>query len=117
MKEKDDLGQPSTTEVIEEARRRQRERRPQASDTTKFVVAADRFAFWLSKHWLGIFNMLAFLYVGLPFLAPTLMHLGAETPEEIAVSIMAEIIMQRNRGSIEPVSPRPRLESTSAAVK
>ncbi|MGC9335019.1 MAG: DUF2085 domain-containing protein [Anaerolineae bacterium] len=43
-----------------------------------FVVAADRFIFWLSKHWLAVFNMLAFLYVGLPFLAPTLMHLGAE---------------------------------------
>lgn len=35
--------------------------------------------------------------------SPIGLHLGAETPEEIAVSIMAEIIMLRNRGSIEPV--------------
>jgi xanthine dehydrogenase accessory factor len=46
--------------------------------------------------------------------SPIGLHLGAETPEEIAVSIMAEIIMQRNRGSIEPVSPR--VESTSTAA-
>jgi xanthine dehydrogenase accessory factor len=34
--------------------------------------------------------------------SPIGLHLGAETPEEIAVSIMAEIIMLRNQGSIEP---------------
>ena len=34
--------------------------------------------------------------------SPIGLHLGAETPEEIAVSIMAEIIMLRNRGAIEP---------------
>lgn len=32
--------------------------------------------------------------------SPIGLHLGAETPEEIAVSIMAEIIMLRNRGFI-----------------
>ncbi|MDY6874599.1 MAG: DUF2085 domain-containing protein [Chloroflexota bacterium] len=44
------------------------------------VILADRFVFWLSRHWLAIFNVLAFLYVGLPLLAPVLMHLGAEGP-------------------------------------
>jgi xanthine dehydrogenase accessory factor len=32
--------------------------------------------------------------------SPIGLHLGAETPEEIALSIMAEIVMLRNRGSI-----------------
>jgi xanthine dehydrogenase accessory factor len=38
--------------------------------------------------------------------SPIGLYLGAETPEEIAVSIMAEIIMLRNRGSVEPVRHR-----------
>jgi uncharacterized membrane protein len=46
----------------------------------RVVIAADRFVFWLSKHWLAVFNTLAFLYVGLPFLAPALMALGAKGP-------------------------------------
>jgi uncharacterized membrane protein len=46
----------------------------------RVVVLADRFVFWLTKHWLAILNGLAFLYVGLPFLAAVLMHLGAEGP-------------------------------------
>jgi xanthine dehydrogenase accessory factor len=38
--------------------------------------------------------------------SPIGLYLSAETPEEIAVSIMAEIIMLRNRGSIEAVEHR-----------
>jgi xanthine dehydrogenase accessory factor len=36
--------------------------------------------------------------------SPLGLELEAETPEEIAVSIMAEIIMLRNSGSGEPMS-------------
>ncbi len=45
--------------------------------------------------------------------SPIGLHLGAETPEEIAVSIMAEIIMLRNRGSVEPVQHRPDPEGVA----
>lgn len=38
--------------------------------------------------------------------SPIGLYLGAETPEEIAVSIMAEIIALRGRGSVEPVKHR-----------
>jgi uncharacterized membrane protein len=79
MRETDDPRQPSTTEVVEEVKRRQQERHAQPKGATRqLVIAADRFIYWLSKRWLSVFNTLAFLYVGLPFLAPTLMYLGAE---------------------------------------
>jgi uncharacterized membrane protein len=41
---------------------------------------ADQFTYWLSKHYMLLFNLLVFLYVGLPFLAPVLMKLGATGP-------------------------------------
>lgn len=44
---------------------------------------ADRFSYWLSKHYLAIFNILVFVYVGLPFLAPILMQVGADKPASI----------------------------------
>jgi uncharacterized membrane protein len=41
---------------------------------------ADGISYWLSRHYLAIFNILVFLYVGVPFLAPVLMKVGATTP-------------------------------------
>jgi len=41
---------------------------------------ADSFTFWFSKHYLAVFNILAALYVGLPFVAPILMKSGYKTP-------------------------------------
>jgi uncharacterized membrane protein len=79
MREITDPEQPSAADVMEEVRRRRVARRERPSESKRtFVIAADRFIFWLSKRWLAVFNVLALLYVGLPFLAPTLMHLGAE---------------------------------------
>lgn len=41
---------------------------------------ADAFGHWLSKHYLAIFNILVFLYLGTAFLAPVLMEAGAVAP-------------------------------------
>lgn len=38
----------------------------------------DRISFWIAKRYLLLLNLFMFLYVGLPFLAPTLMKVGAE---------------------------------------
>jgi uncharacterized membrane protein len=81
MDEQNSLVQPSTAEVLAEVRKRRAQAPPPMSEgQRRIVVTADRFVFWLSKHWLAVLNVLAFLYVGLPILAPVLMHLGAERP-------------------------------------
>lgn len=41
---------------------------------------ADRFSEWLSKHYLSLFNILIAFYLGMAFLAPVLMKIGATTP-------------------------------------
>ena len=53
-----------------------------ASPTTSHAsaVRVNRGLLFLSRHWLAIFNLLVLIYVGLPFLAPVLMKVGAERP-------------------------------------
>jgi len=79
MDESNDLEQSSTTGVLVEVERwRIKARRPMGEKQRRVVILADRFAFWLSKHWLALFNVLVLLYVGLPILAPVLMYLEVE---------------------------------------
>lgn len=44
------------------------------------AIFLNRLVLAFSRHWLAVFNLLIFVYVGLPFAAPTLMKLGATTP-------------------------------------
>ncbi len=44
---------------------------------------ADRFSYWLSRHYLLLLNLMVFIYVGLSFLAPVLAKAGAETPANL----------------------------------
>lgn len=41
---------------------------------------ADSFTYWLSRHYMLVFNLFVLIYVGLPFLAPALMSIGAAGP-------------------------------------
>jgi len=76
----EETAEPSTADVLAEVERRRAETRRETSEGQRnVIVAIDRAIYWLAKHWVVIFNGLAFLYIGLPFLAPVLMHLGAET--------------------------------------
>lgn len=47
------------------------------------VTTGDRISFWIAKKYLLILNLFMLIYAGLPFLAPTLMKLGAETPANL----------------------------------
>ncbi|MEX1247340.1 MAG: DUF2085 domain-containing protein [Anaerolineales bacterium] len=47
--------------------------RPEKAGGSEF---GDRFGRWLGRSYLGLLNLILFVYVGLPFLAPTLMKAG-----------------------------------------
>lgn len=44
---------------------------------------SDKISLWLSHHYLALFNVLIFIYVGVPFVAPVLMKVGATSPAKI----------------------------------
>ncbi len=44
---------------------------------------ADGISLWLSRHYLALFNVFIFLYMGIPFLAPVFMKVGATTPAQV----------------------------------
>ncbi len=48
----------------------------------KTLSTGDRISYWISKRYLLLLNLFMLLYVGLPFLAPTLMKLGSEAPAQ-----------------------------------
>lgn len=95
MREISDVENPSAADVIAEVeRRRQGQRGGRDGGRGRFVVAADRFIFWLSKRWLAVFNTMAFLYAGLPFLAPTLMTVGAEAAGSVIYRMYSPLCHQ-----------------------
>jgi uncharacterized membrane protein len=58
------------------------------------LSSGDRISFWISKNYLLLLNLFIFLYIGLPFLAPTLMKLGAETPARVIYTIYKPLCHQ-----------------------
>ncbi|MEA3376685.1 MAG: DUF2085 domain-containing protein [Chloroflexota bacterium] len=95
MREAAGIERPSAADVMEEVKRRQQEESGRHADRTRrLVIAADRFIFWLSKHWLAAFNTMALLYAGLPFLAPTLIQLGAEGAASLIYTIYGPLCHQ-----------------------
>jgi uncharacterized membrane protein len=44
---------------------------------------SDGLSLWLAKHYLAFFNILVFIYLGIPFLAPIFMKAGAPAPAAV----------------------------------
>jgi uncharacterized membrane protein len=47
------------------------------------INKSDRFSYWVSKHYLGVFTLFLLLYVGIPFLAPVFKKVGWNGPAEV----------------------------------
>jgi uncharacterized membrane protein len=54
----------------------------------------DRLSYWLSHHYMVLINLLLFLYVGVPFLAPILMKAGDVIPADIIYAIYRPLCHQ-----------------------
>ncbi len=60
----------------------------------KKVTTGDKVSFWIAKRYLLMLNMFMLIYVGLPFLAPTLMKMGAELPARAIYRIYSPLCHQ-----------------------
>ncbi len=58
------------------------------------LSGADRFGFWLSNHYMFIFNLLVLFYVGLPFLAPVFMKLALPGPAKVIYTLYSPLCHQ-----------------------
>ncbi len=62
--------------------------------TRRRAIRAQRSVLWLSKTWLWLVIGFFTLFVGLPFLAPTLMHLGMEGPARVIYAMYTPLCHQ-----------------------
>ena len=58
------------------------------------ITTSDRITYWLSRHYLLLLNLFMAVYVGLPFLAPTLMEAGADLPARVIYTIYSPLCHQ-----------------------
>lgn len=70
------------------------EKKPITGWQRSVVVGVDRMVYWISRHWLGLFNGVIFLYVALPILAPVLMNAGVERPARVIYRVYSPLCHQ-----------------------
>jgi uncharacterized membrane protein len=58
------------------------------------VNNADHLSYWLSKHYLALFNFILLLYVGIPFLAPVFKKISWNGPAEIIYKLYSPLCHQ-----------------------
>jgi len=58
------------------------------------ISTADRFMYWISRHYLALLNLFMLLYFGLPILAPVLMKAGATVPANVIYTIYKPLCHQ-----------------------
>jgi uncharacterized membrane protein len=61
---------------------------------TQSIDKADRIAYWISKHYLAVFNIFLLLYIGLPFLAPVFKKLEWNAPAQVIYKIYSPLCHQ-----------------------
>jgi uncharacterized membrane protein len=62
--------------------------------TRNAVIAVDRGVLGFARHWLLWFNLFIFAYVGIPFLAPVLMHYGYNETAKVIYTVYSPLCHQ-----------------------
>ncbi|MFQ5923181.1 MAG: DUF2085 domain-containing protein [Anaerolineales bacterium] len=57
-------------------------------------IRLNRGVRFFARHWLAVFSLVVFLYAGLPFLAPTLMKVGATGPARVIYTMYSPFCHQ-----------------------
>lgn len=60
---------------------------PKPAPEKRLETFADALVVGFARHWLAIFNLAWLLYVGIPFLAPVLMHWGWSAPAQVIYTV------------------------------
>jgi uncharacterized membrane protein len=58
------------------------------------ISGSDQFSFWLTRHYMAVFNVMLFLYVGLPFLAPVFKKIDWNGPAEVIYKVYSPLCHQ-----------------------
>ncbi len=80
---------------------------PVTGRTRDLVIAVDRFACWISSHWLALFIVTFGGLVLTPFLAPALMKMGATGPANVIYAFYSLLCHQLPQRSLFFFGPQP----------
>ena len=91
-------------------------RHKQRVERGKVVSETDKLSMWMSNHWLAAVNLLIFLYIGLPFLAPVLMKAGATAPANVIYAAYSPLCHQLGFRSFFLFGEQPYYPRAAAGV-
>jgi uncharacterized membrane protein len=80
-------------------------------------TGSDGFTYWISRHYMLVFNLFVALYVGLAFLAPVLMKAGAQTPANLVYRAYSVVCHQLAYRSIFLFGEQPFYPRAEAQVE
>jgi uncharacterized membrane protein len=86
-------------------------KKPATGWQRSLVIALDKLIYKFSRNWVWVFNAVAFIYVGLPVLAPVLMNSGLTAPARLIYLAYSPMCHQMASRSFflfgeQPVYPR-----------
>jgi uncharacterized membrane protein len=68
--------------------------KPKRQTPRQQALRLNKIVLFFGRHWLAVFNLLVFIYVGLPFAAPVLMNAGARRPARVIYTVYSPLCHQ-----------------------